>query len=376
MDVERYLLLGLRLGRHVDGFVDSYYGPPELKERVDVEEPAPPAELAREAYALLDGTGDAWLRAQLDGLAATAERLDGRLSFRDEIRRCYGVAADPATEAELAAAHDRLDELLPGGGDLRERYRAWRRERAVPREAILPALARLETELRARTAERFGLPEGERLDVELVENEPWGAFNYYLGGLRSRVVVNTDVPLRPELLPDYVAHEVYPGHHTEHAWKERLLVEGEGRLEETIFLTGTPQALVAEGIATNALAALGPVAEEACAAILAELGAGYDLELVRALREAEKPFARIAHNVALMLHEEGRGRDEAGAFALRWNLRSESEVEKLLDFGVHPAWRAYVVVYVAGERLVEPWAAEPARFRRLLTERLTTSDLR
>ena len=31
---ERYLELGLRLGRHVDGLVDAYYGPPELKEQV------------------------------------------------------------------------------------------------------------------------------------------------------------------------------------------------------------------------------------------------------------------------------------------------------------------------------------------------------
>ncbi len=28
---ERYIELGLRLGRHVDGLVDSYYGPPELQ---------------------------------------------------------------------------------------------------------------------------------------------------------------------------------------------------------------------------------------------------------------------------------------------------------------------------------------------------------
>ena len=32
-EAERYLELGLRLGRHVDGLVDSYYGPPELKAR-------------------------------------------------------------------------------------------------------------------------------------------------------------------------------------------------------------------------------------------------------------------------------------------------------------------------------------------------------
>ena len=35
---ERYLELGLRLGKHVDGLVDSYYGPPEIKERVDAED--------------------------------------------------------------------------------------------------------------------------------------------------------------------------------------------------------------------------------------------------------------------------------------------------------------------------------------------------
>ncbi len=35
--VERYLLLGLRLGRHLDGLVDAYYGPPVLARRVDDE---------------------------------------------------------------------------------------------------------------------------------------------------------------------------------------------------------------------------------------------------------------------------------------------------------------------------------------------------
>ena len=45
---EDYILLGLRLGRHVDGLVDAYYGPPELKEQADAEQPADPAELVAE----------------------------------------------------------------------------------------------------------------------------------------------------------------------------------------------------------------------------------------------------------------------------------------------------------------------------------------
>lgn len=381
--VERYLLLGLRLGRHVDGFVDAYYGPAELAERVEAEPLVPPAQLADEAAALRDEAAALddpqrarWLAAQLEGLAATAERLDGRpVSFVEEVRRCFGVAPEPVEEDELAEAHRRLDEVLPGTGPVGERYRAWR-ERGLPREALLPAVERLRPELRSRTEALFGLPERESVDVELVSDEPWAGFNYYLGGRRSRVVINTDVPPRPESLPDYAAHEIYPGHHTEHAWKEALLVDDRGYLEESIMLTGTPQSLIAEGIATNALAILGDDAERACSEILAEAGAPYDLELVRAVGKAEKPIKRVSHNVALMLHEQGRSRDEARDFALRWSLRPDPEVEKMLDFGLHPVWRAYVVVYEVGERLVRAWTGgDPTRFLRLLTEQLTTPDL-
>lgn len=224
--VERYLLLGLRLGRHIDGFVDAYYGPPELQERVEAEPASPPSQLAREAAELerrLDELGDdrraRWLAAQLGGIAATAERLDGaRITFVDEVRRCYGIEPWPPTEEELHEAHERLGELLPGSGAVAPRYRAWREDR-MPREALLAAIERLRPELRARTEALFGLPPGESAAVELVSNEPWGGFNYYAGGRRSRVVINTDVPPRADQLPDYTAHEIYPGHHTEHAWR-------------------------------------------------------------------------------------------------------------------------------------------------------------
>ena len=36
---ERYLRLGLQLGRHVDGLVDAYFGPPELAAAVDAGPP-------------------------------------------------------------------------------------------------------------------------------------------------------------------------------------------------------------------------------------------------------------------------------------------------------------------------------------------------
>ena len=69
---ERYLVLGLRLGKHVDGLVDAYYGPAELKRQVDAEGTIPPAQLAADADSLLDELSDGWLADQVRGCATYA----------------------------------------------------------------------------------------------------------------------------------------------------------------------------------------------------------------------------------------------------------------------------------------------------------------
>jgi len=71
---ERYLELGLRLGKHVDGLVDAYYGPPEIKERVDAEEPVDAAQLAADGDALLGELEDGWLADQVARLRHVCAR--------------------------------------------------------------------------------------------------------------------------------------------------------------------------------------------------------------------------------------------------------------------------------------------------------------
>ena len=51
-----YLELCLRLGRHIDGLVDSYYGPAEIANRVESEELRSPADLVADAGALRERT--------------------------------------------------------------------------------------------------------------------------------------------------------------------------------------------------------------------------------------------------------------------------------------------------------------------------------
>ena len=102
--VDRYLELGLRLGRHVDGFVDAYYGPVAVADRVAAEPIVAPEALAADAGRLVvdlhagagePGLGAArrhWLRGQAVGLHTSARKLAGAaISYADEVEQCYGV---------------------------------------------------------------------------------------------------------------------------------------------------------------------------------------------------------------------------------------------------------------------------------------------
>jgi hypothetical protein len=170
---------------------------------------------------------------------------------------------------------------------------------------------------------------------------------------------------------------MYPGHHTEHACKEALLVDGQGYLEETLLLVPTPQSLVSEGIATNALdLALDDDADEWSAERLRPLGIPYDLETARVAREAFRELGFVSANTALQIHHEGVPLDDVRAYYKRWALANDERAEKHLSFVTDPTWRSYVFNYSSGEQLVRGWVAgDRARFRRLLTEQLTPADL-
>jgi hypothetical protein len=386
--VARYLELGLRLGRHLDGLVDAYYGPAALASRV-ADEPrrdlGPLVADARSLLADLDaGDGELsparrrWLRAQVAGLHAGARRLAGEpVSFVDEVEQCYGVRPVPVPTDELADAHRRLDEALGGSGPLADRLEAHRGAHRIPAERLGAVVHALADDFRHRTRAAFGLPDGEEVRFELVTDEPWSGFNYYEGGLRSRVAINTDLPVSSTTIGHLVAHEAYPGHHTEHCRKEVGLVRRRDQLEESIFLVGTPQCLLAEGLADLAIEALlGPGHEPVLAGLLHPLGIRYDTEVVAAVASAGEALSAVRGNVALLLHDRGGSEDDAVAELVRWGLLSRQRAEKAVTFLTHPTWRAYIFCYTAGLPLCRAFVqGDPHRFERLLAEQLVPADL-
>jgi len=388
--VERYLCLGLRLGRHVDGFVDAYYGPPGLAERVAAQPPVAPERLVADAAGLLaelDGGVDAdavgpsrrrWLRAQVVGLHTSARKLAGEpVDYADEVEWCYGVRPSFRDESVFEAAHRRLDEAVPGSGGVRERVVAWREAQALPVDKIEPVLRSLAEDLRERTRRLFGLPDGEHVEWELAHDQPWSGFNYYLGDLRSRVAINTDLPVLTTSIAHLVAHEAYPGHHTEHSRKEAGLVRRRGWVEETIFLVGTPQCLLAEGLADLALEVVaGDDPEALVAEHLRPLGVAYDPEIVAAVRVASESLDAVRANAAWLLHADHVPADDVVGYLERWALQPRNRAEKSVQFLTSATWRSYISCYVEGLPLCRRYVGgDPARFATLLTEQLVPADL-
>jgi hypothetical protein len=385
--VEEYLRIGLALGRHIDGMVDAYYGPPALAERAAAEPPVAPRVLAERAARLvteldadmgLEDQRRRWLVAQVRGLATTARKLAGEpIGYLDEVEASYGVRPALVPEEELVLAQRRLADALPGSGPLADRYIAWRESQVVPLDRLQAALVSLADDFRERTQRLFGLPAGEHVDFELVTGQPWSGFNYYLGDLHSRVAINTDLPVLSPSLGHLVAHEAYPGHHTEHTRKEVGLVRRHHQTEEVIFLVGTPQCLVAEGLADLGLEVIvGPRPEAVLAGHLHPLGIRYDADLIGELGSAGEALGAVRGNAAILLHDQGRSLDEVIDYLARWGIMSRARAAKAVSFLADPTWRAYVFCYIDGVRLCRQFVGgDPARFARLVSEQLVPADL-
>jgi hypothetical protein len=378
--LERYLTLGLRLGRHVDGIVDSYAGPLEIAAAVDAEPLREPAELAADAETLLGEVDEPWLHDQVRGLHTCASFMAGANgSYADEVEGCYGFRPEHTDESVFEAAHEELDRLLPGDGPLAERYESWRDSIKVPADRIEATVAALIEEARSWTRGIVELPDGEGVDLEVVRDRPWMAFCEYRGGLRSQISVNADLPISAFELLHISCHETYPGHHAERVSKDDRLVRGEGRLEETLVLMPTPQSLVSEGIAElGSELLMSNEGGERLTAVLATV-AGIELDLPHALAvsRAREPLGWAEVNASLMLHEDGASADEVQAYLARWGLRTPDFAAHVVRFITEPSSRTYIVTYSAGRELCRGYVnGDPARFRSLLTEQIRVSDLR
>lgn len=389
---ERYIKLGLALEAHLPGFVDAYYGPAAWRDEVVAASPQAVTVLAREAADLavaisaaeMDGQRRDFLTRQMRAIRTSLSALQGEvMSLAEETERLYDITPAWTDEAVFTAAHHALADLLPPGGSLAERMATRRKALEIPVAQVKLLLGEITAELRRRTQAHFPLPQDEAFEVQFVKDQPWGGYNWYLGGCRSRIDINTDLPLRVAHLTELLAHEGYPGHHTELSIKEQRLVHDRGWAEHSIALINSPSCVIAEGIATRALEVLMEEAERIAWQADLFRRAGYshlDARREHAIDEAARGLEGIGGNAAFLLHDRGAGDDEVVAYIQRYRLATVEEARKTLSFVKAPRNRSYIFTYRYGGELLDTlFAAKGDRnawFTRLLTEAVTPGQIR
>ena len=389
----RYLLLALRLGRHLPDLVDSYTGPPEVAEAVAGEEPIPPAELHAEALHLADAVADlptdtplesrraAWLGDQLVALSAVARQADGaEIGFVDLAEQLFDIQLRPEPEETFATARRMIEAALPGSGSLQARLVEHEQSATLPPEEVLATLRSLAETMRGRTRAQLWLPPDESVAIEPLEGEQWMAEMRYLGSRRSLVRVNLHLPVSLARVVELAAHECYPGHHAEAVVKDALLV-ATGHAEASLQLELAPEAVVSEGMGTYAREVVMSDAELAAELerVARRLGLGVAIGAEMIVQRAQRLLFPAIGNAALQLHVDGRAPEAVHRYLGEVGLLADAQLEATFSLVSDPTWGRYFFTYIEGRRLVGEWLVREGQthgFGRLMAEQLTPGQLR
>jgi hypothetical protein len=390
---ERFVRLALALEEHVPGFVDAYVGPEEWKAGAKQQGKIALPELTAqvdEFVSDLSGTSDMdtqrkdYLARHLTAMQMLLRLLSGeKLSITEETEALYDIRPEWKDESDLEEAYKTLNEILPAGDSIRERMLVWQGSLEIPIEKVKELLPLVINKLHTIARQKFDLPDGDDFTVEFVSDQPWMAYNWYLGNSKSRIQINIDLPTRISELPVLIAHEGYPGHHTDQCLKEAKLVKGLHYYEFTVNLLYAPSSVMAEGIATSALkTAL--TNDELEVWLREELlpAAGLphvDAKRILAIGHAAEKLGKVAGNAAFMLHDQGKSAEEISSYLQRYALVPEERAQHLVRFVSKPFDRSYIFTYDSGRDLLEELFRRGNRddyFRRVIEEPVTPSLIR
>lgn len=261
---ESYVRLVLALGERDADSLDIYYGPPAWEQ--DARARRPSLEDTRSAAATLSASvavmagasGDDEIRRTflIRQLRAVVTRIDilrgARPSFAEEARGLFGLEGRDRQEGREDGQEVRaqLERLLPGHGELAARYAAFDRRFLIAPDRLSAVLSRAIEGCRAVTRAHLTLPPDERIDVEYAPVLAWSAFTRYEGVFKSRISINTGLPLTVDRALDLACHEAYPGHHAIDSLVDTRF--SGRRIELSVRPLFSPQSLLHEAAASVA----------------------------------------------------------------------------------------------------------------------------
>jgi len=368
----RYVSLVLAVGHHDPDYVDAYYGPAEWRTAA-VKRPL--ADIDRDAAALAGqlatdaptGADDVmatlrhrYLSRQLESLRARVGMLQGtRLSFDEESKALYDAVAPHHEAKEFEAVLARLNQALPGSGPLLDRYTRFRDAFVIPPARLDATFKAAIDGCRQRTLAHVRLPPEERFTIEYVTNKSWSGYNWYQGGYRSLIQINTDLPIFVDRAIDLACHEGYPGHHVYNVLLEKALVRDRGWPEYQVYPLFSPQSLIAEGTANFGIEVAFPPADRlAFERDVIFPAAGLDPAGVERYYQVVGLVDRLSYagNDAARRYLDGEiDAKAAAAWLERYGLYTPVRAQQRVRFV--DQYRSYVINYNLGKDMVARYIA-------------------
>ena len=268
-----FLLLALRIDKHINGYVDFYFGPEKLKKVVENESLTSPYKLYNDSNELLKQlevqgykkAREQYLIKLLIAMKTSVENLRGiEMSIEEQFLKLYDVALKPVKESDFENLKNEFNKAYGGIQNLGAHMNYLRRIRKVPENKAFYQFKRALGIVKKRTNDLYKnlLPSNEKILVEVVGNKEsnekiqWNYYNWYLGNFTSRIEVNPSYGMYWTSLLFNAAHEGYPGHHTQFVLNEKKFYRELDHFEHSILIFQSPKLIISEGIADLALSIL------------------------------------------------------------------------------------------------------------------------
>jgi hypothetical protein len=365
---ERYVRLALALGEHDDDYVDAYFGPAEWREQAKEEALGLSAiivaadQLVAELVALDPAGAEMhvalrhnYLLSHTNSMAAVSRMRSGAsLSFDEESSEVYGFVAPSFPLEHYDEALQALESLLPGEGPLHERFQAFRQQLRIPEDKVRAVVRKGLEACRERTGQHMTMVEGEDFTLEFVSDQPWGAYNWYLGNGQGLIQINLG---RPKYLGTSIGlgcHEGYPGHHLFSTMLDYEYRQKRGWVEFSVLPLFSPQGIIFEG--SGDLASLVAFPGEERTAFLRDVTApiagldNVDFEALSAVRGAMRELRYAGIEAARHYLDGDWSKEQTIDWLTTYALIGPESIEAW--FGFTARYRAYRINYVLGEDLV------------------------
>lgn len=392
---EDFLLLALRIDKHIDGYVDYYYGPERLRQIVDCEYLTAP-------NTLLNGSNDLLKRLEYQGFDKERIRyieklliamktsieitIGSPISFKDQMSRLYDVPIQPISESNLYDLKEELHNAYGRSKSLEERMKELRILRKVSKSDVFDLFKRALEVVKNRTNELYTnlLPKNETIIIDLVGKEreiKWSYYNWYLGNFTSRIEVNPDYDIYWSSLLSAAAHEGYPGHHTEFVVKEKYLFRELSQFEHSIMFLNSPKIIISEGIANLAINLLYSYRDQAKISIRELCRKNRDVDLLENLTNqysVRRKMDLFLYNLAYHALIDEWSDEQLVRYATDFEILSKENIDNRIKFLKNPVHVTTAFSYFIGSNLIiDKYSEFPSikNFFDLLTKPILPSDL-